>query len=265
MHRGYVKLWRMSLESGLLQNAEAWQLMTWCLLRATHKSRKQVVGKQFVILEPGQFVFGRKKATQELRTSEQKIRTSLKLLESVDFLTIKSTNKYSVITVVNWGIYQQDQPANNQPPNQQSTNNQPTINHKQTCKELKACEEEKTLCDESHDEPFYLTAKKKKLTGKRLEAFEEFWVAFDYKKGKAPAADSWLAMPELKPSIVALIVKAAETEAKNRPDMVADGKTPKMAQGWLTERRWEDEAQGTPQPKMSFSQAAQGERCKEIG
>lgn len=104
---------------------------------------------------------------------------------------------------------------------------------------------EKTLCDESHDgqpgEEFYLTAKKKKLTGKRLETFEQFWAAFDYKKSKASAADSWLAIPELKPSIVALIVKAAEAEAKNRPAMVVAGKTPKMAQGWLTERRWEDE------------------------
>ena len=65
MHRGYVKLWRKSLESGLLQNAEAWQLMTWCLLKATHKPHKQLVGSSIVELQPGQLIFGRKKAAEE--------------------------------------------------------------------------------------------------------------------------------------------------------------------------------------------------------
>lgn len=125
--------------------------------------------------------------------------------------------------------------------------------------------EQEPLCDPSHDEPFYMTAKKKKLTGKRLEAFEEFWSAFDYKKGKAPAADAWLAIPELTNNLVSQILVSSKLESQNRQNLIDNGKTPKMAQGWLTERRWEDEAQNSNKPKMSFSQAAQGERCKEIG
>jgi len=132
MHRGYVKLWRKSIDSGLLQNAEAWQFMSWCLLKATHKPQKQLVGKQVVKLEAGQFVFGRKSAAKDLCSTEQKIRTSLNLLKSLDFLTIKPTNKFSIITVVNWGTYQQEQPTNNQQPNQQATNNQPTSNQQAT-------------------------------------------------------------------------------------------------------------------------------------
>jgi len=90
-------------------------------------------------------------------------------------------------------------------------------------------------------EEYILTAKKKKLSGKRYEAFMLFWNAFDYKKDRAQAADSWLAIPELTDSLVAQIVKAAEREANERPGMIDAGKTPKMAQGWLTARRWEDE------------------------
>lgn len=88
---------------------------------------------------------------------------------------------------------------------------------------------------------FFLTRKRKKLTGKRLDTFEQFWNAFDYKKGKAEAADSWLSIPTLTDSIVDTIITAAKREASERPTLIAAGKTPKMAQGWITARRWEDE------------------------
>jgi hypothetical protein len=51
-------------------------------------------------------------------------------LESTKEISIFSTNKYSVITVINWEDYQTcDEEATNEQPtsNQQSTNNQPHI------------------------------------------------------------------------------------------------------------------------------------------
>ena len=71
----------------------------------------------------------------------------------------------------------------------------------------------------------------------------QFWDAFNYKMGKAEAADSWLDIPELKVSIVTKIIEAAKKEAAGRAELQAQGRTPKMAQGWLTARRWEDEGQ----------------------
>lgn len=88
---------------------------------------------------------------------------------------------------------------------------------------------------------FYLTKKKRKLSGKRLKTFERFWISFDYKKGRAEAADSWIDIPQLTEKLVNEICIAAEAEAKKRPGLIQSGKTPKMAQGWLTGRRWEDE------------------------
>ena len=106
--------------------------------------------------------------------------------------------------------------------------------------------------DGSAEEDFYLTKKKKKLSGKRLETFLEFWEAFNYKRDKAPAADAWLAIPQLTDRLVGEIVAAARRAAADRPALVAEGKTPKMAEGWLTARRWEDEVQesvaSTPAP-----------------
>lgn len=92
----------------------------------------------------------------------------------------------------------------------------------------------------SDDGAFFLTAKKKKLSGKKLEWFESFWVAFDFKHGKAAAADSWLVIPAMDEALVENIIAGAHREAATRGDK------PKWAQGWLTERRWEDEHRSTP-------------------
>jgi len=88
---------------------------------------------------------------------------------------------------------------------------------------------------------FYLTKKKRKLTGKRLETFNKFWEVFNYRKGKAEAADSWLDIPTLTNAIFNEIMLGAKAEAMARPRLISAGRTPKMAQGWLTARRWEDD------------------------
>jgi len=91
-------------------------------------------------------------------------------------------------------------------------------------------------------EAVYLTRKKRKLTGKRLETFERFWIAFSHRKDKASAADSWLDIPQLTTPLVDEIVAAATAAAAGRAALTADGKTAQYAQGWITARRWEDEA-----------------------
>ncbi len=86
----------------------------------------------------------------------------------------------------------------------------------------------------------YLTRRKRKLSGWKLKAFDEFWEAFAYKKGRAEAADAWLDIPELSPELARKIIDAAGREARARPALVSKGQTPKWPQGWLSARRWED-------------------------
>lgn len=128
MERGYVKLWRKTLDGGMLGNQKLWAFWCWCLLKATHKQVKQIVGFQEIILEPGQFVFGRKKAAKELKMSEQSVRTIVLNLKNHEKLTIKTTSKYSVITIVNWELYQMDKAESTNI----STNSQPTTNQQLT-------------------------------------------------------------------------------------------------------------------------------------
>lgn len=90
-------------------------------------------------------------------------------------------------------------------------------------------------------EEFWLSAKKRKLTGKRLEAFKLFWKSFAFAKGRASAIDSWLDIPELNNELVDRICQSAELYAIERATIRANGNTPIYAQGWITAMRWEDE------------------------
>ena len=128
MEQGYVKLWRKCLDSGLLKNPTAWQLFGYLLLKATHRAHRQLVGGMVFDLQPGDVIFGRSKAADDLCVGEQSIRTALKLLEKLEIVTSKATNKCTVISFVNLDRYQDEQPAPNQQTNQHLTSNQPAPN-----------------------------------------------------------------------------------------------------------------------------------------
>jgi hypothetical protein len=57
-------------------------------------------------LEPGQFVCGRKQIAKELNMTERQVRYYFSTLELRQNLVIKTSNKFSVVTVVNWQSYQ---------------------------------------------------------------------------------------------------------------------------------------------------------------
>lgn len=103
---GWIKLHRKVLENGWLRNPELWTFWTWCLLKASHKKMTIRVGLQQVTLEPGQFVFGRKQAGKELRMNPSKIYRFTLILKKAGNLNIKTNNKFTVITIINWVIYQ---------------------------------------------------------------------------------------------------------------------------------------------------------------
>ena len=163
----------------------------------------------------------------------------------------KRASKYTVYMVINWEGYQQDNEDKGQDNGQDKGQDKgqerarkgPAKGHKQELKHLSTEEKENIPHGDAVTEqvdPFYLTKKKRQLKGKRLEAFNRFWAAFAYPKGKAEAADAWIDIPTLTDALVDEIVTAATAEALNRASVIADGRTPKFAQGWLSGRRWED-------------------------
>ncbi len=137
MYRGYVKTWRKVLDGGWLKNHKLWAFWSWCLLKASHKEIGIVVGLQKVQLMPGEFIFGRKAAALELGMSERNIRTCIHVLCKMKNTTIKTTNKFSIVSIINWDIYQGDEIVNDQQSDQQVTSKRPASDHKQECKNVK--------------------------------------------------------------------------------------------------------------------------------
>lgn len=100
---------------------------------------------------------------------------------------------------------------------------------------------------------------------RRLSDFEIFWNIFALKQGKGAAEKAWLGIKNYTPELFDRIIEGAKKESARRPQLISQGKTPKWPQGWLTERRWEDEPYQSS-ITISASKGAMGalERAAEL-
>lgn len=113
MERGYFRLWRKLDESEVFQDPHLLRLFVWCLIRASYDDRnvsiKRGRGAVVLALGPGQFIFGKKTASEKLGTPATTLLRRMKKLESLGMLEIDPGNKFcSVVTVANWQDYQAD-------------------------------------------------------------------------------------------------------------------------------------------------------------
>lgn len=106
---GWIKLHRCILDKAIFDNEKLLKVFIWCLYKATHAEHEQLVGRTKVLLQPGQFITGRKKASEELNMKPSTAWDYIKLLESNNSINIKSNNKYSIISIDNWALYQSEE------------------------------------------------------------------------------------------------------------------------------------------------------------
>ncbi|MGD0625088.1 MAG: hypothetical protein ABSB32_10260 [Thermodesulfobacteriota bacterium] len=125
MNIGWIKLYRQLITNDWLKNKNVCIFWIYCLLKAVHEPTKAIIGFQEVNLEPGQFIFGRRKAAEETGLSEREIRTSQGFCKKAGNLTIKTTNKFSILSIVNWDTYQNPKIENDQQNDQQVTSKRP--------------------------------------------------------------------------------------------------------------------------------------------
>jgi hypothetical protein len=144
MSTGWIKSHRQFLDWEWFKTPGMFQLFHYLLYKANHKPKKW----QGITIERGQLITGRCTISRNTGLSEQVVRTCLKRLKSTSEITIKSTNKFSIITICNYDQYQgAENEVNqhiNQLPNQQLTSKQPATNQQlTTTKELKNEKNEK--------------------------------------------------------------------------------------------------------------------------
>lgn len=128
MDKGFVKLFRKFTKWEWYSDINTKTLFLHLLLTANHEDKNW----KGILIKRGQVITGRKKLSEETGLTEQNIKTSLKRLKSTNEITTKITNKYTIVTLVNWEKYQDyDTRVTNKIPNK-VTNNQPTTNQQLT-------------------------------------------------------------------------------------------------------------------------------------
>lgn len=136
----WVKLSRKLATSAIAAKPEYLAVWVHLLMAASYKEGEILVGRQVVRLLPGQLVFGRHKFSEKTGVSESIVRSALKVLESLQQITIKSESKFSVITITKWSYYQESSPANDQT----VTSKRPASDHNKEVQEIQE-EDQKPL------------------------------------------------------------------------------------------------------------------------
>lgn len=106
MEQGYIKLHRKLLENPLKDNPMWAWLWVVLLLKANHKEAKIIWNGMPKTINAGQFITGRKELAKDSGIKESTIERVLNYLESGQQIEQHKTNKYRVITIVNWKKYQ---------------------------------------------------------------------------------------------------------------------------------------------------------------
>lgn len=123
---GFIVLHRKILAWEWFNDSNMVHIFLFLLLSANHKDNKW----RGINVKRGQLITGRLKIKAKTGISEQSIRTALTNLQNTGEITIKVTNKFSLITIVKYDDYQNKvkkqptkQPTTNQQTNQQLTTN----------------------------------------------------------------------------------------------------------------------------------------------
>jgi DNA replication protein DnaD len=112
--QGFISLHRKLMNNPIWGDPNYLKLWVYCLFKATHQEHEQLVGNQMVKLQRGQFITGRNALAEDLNRGvkpKQQLDNLtwfryLKNLETWGMLNIKTTNKFSVVTIDKYEFYQ---------------------------------------------------------------------------------------------------------------------------------------------------------------
>lgn len=110
MHRGYIKLYRKSVDHPLFTKPLVWHFWQYCLLRANHKDRETAFNNKPIVMKRGSFMMSLRNASRDTGLSVQNIRSAIKTLENfkmVEKSTQQLTQQATILTVCKYRCYQQ--------------------------------------------------------------------------------------------------------------------------------------------------------------
>lgn len=129
MYRGYTKRWRKRWEKEYHKDRLLWVLMDYFIDHANYKDSEVFFKNVGLIpVKRGEHIFGTRKLAQFMGVDRQRIRTKLKILEKMEFLTLKVTHLYSIANIINYDTYNPQDDKANPLTNQELTQLKPSPN-----------------------------------------------------------------------------------------------------------------------------------------
>ena len=128
---GYIKLHRKITSWEWYDDPAVFRVFIHLLLNANYEDRKW----HGIEIRRGEYLTSRAKLAAETKLSEQTIRRALTCLKSTNEITIRTTKRWSLITVENYTKYHRSasqpsgQPSGQPTANQVPTKSQPSPNH----------------------------------------------------------------------------------------------------------------------------------------
>ena len=179
---GWIKLYRQFRDWEWYQDSNMVHLYIHMLLKANREPRKW----KGVQLETGQFIGGRKTLSLETGISARTIRTCISRLSECGLVTSKSTNKYTVFTLVKWRSHANGDNINDQQDAHTVTSNRPATDQQPTTN--------KSIENYKNEKKGTNVPKEKASRIRSLEwdqEFDIFWNLCPKKKSKEQARKAW--------------------------------------------------------------------------
>lgn len=157
---GWIKIHRKILENPIIcKDSDYLAVWIYLLLNATHKEIPALFKGKKIILQKGQLITGRKSMASQLKISESKIFRIINDYKSEQQIEQQTSNKNSLITILNWDKYQQIEQQNEQQMNNKRTTNEQQMNTNKNVKNDKNVKNGRNNISASEETPSADTAK----------------------------------------------------------------------------------------------------------
>jgi flagellar motor switch/type III secretory pathway protein FliN len=125
---GWVKIYRKLQDKGYYTKPEYTLLWLHFLFKASHQETEFLFNDKIIHLQPGQFITGRKKLSEETGIEESKVERICKVFKNEQQIEQQTFTKYRIITICNWTEYQGSEQQNEQPVNNKRTTDEQQMN-----------------------------------------------------------------------------------------------------------------------------------------
>ena len=126
---GWIKIHRKILDNPIIcKDSDYLSVWMYLLLNATHKEIPALFKGEKITLQKGQLITGRKSISNKLKISESKIYRIINDFKSEQQIEQQTSNKNSLITILNWDRYQQNEQQNETQMNNKRTTDEQQVN-----------------------------------------------------------------------------------------------------------------------------------------